>query len=420
MSFSNDERLALISTVSSTAIPPPSGAIAIMNSDSTDTNAADAHPGTFRQCWSQSLAGIRPVGVALVSRGGSYIAYVADNITPQIRAYRLTLASTSVIFTADTTLDIALPNPALAYDIAKGPPDSATGDVNTLFVTAGTTFNNAVAATPAAPVVNDANTDYLYRIDISTTPATVVAVTDPSLSGPTDIEVSPDGGQLWIANYSGNSVSVFNNANPPTLIQNITGITSPLDIAITPESIRVFIVQHTLNNLAVIRYQDRSVDPRSPAVLAGTSPFGPLSLLKCVDVSSDSRTICITADGSPGAPPIGGGMYTAYNPNDTTTSIIIPVGANPPGSPPAYALFTGPLTEGATVGLSQWDVRFPKKFTPSGSAGSGSGHLCTIGLAQENSSKTRGSFNLIVLVSALAFLLSAYLFVRRYGIGGRN
>ena len=169
-------------------------------------------------------------------------------------------------------------------------------------------------------------------INSATNTVTGTFTTNPSLTGkPGWMVISPDGTELYVSNYSLNSVSVIN-----TLTGNITATiptgTNPVTLTISPDGSRVYVVNESSFNVSVINTATNAVILTIPVYIFPTGS----------SITSDGSELCVTNSNS--------GTVSIINTANNTVSIPVPVGATPncygnfitpsgcPGTPVTYTI----------------------------------------------------------------------------------
>jgi len=103
----------------------------------------------------------------------------------------------------------------------------------------------------------------------------VLAVVDPTVTvglGPIGIDINAAGTRAYVANNSGNTVSVIDTTPlTPTVVATVPGLSAPIDVAVTPDGLRVFVTNSGNNTVSVIDTTTNSIT--GPAINVGPSPF---------------------------------------------------------------------------------------------------------------------------------------------------
>ena len=87
-------------------------------------------------------------------------------------------------------------------------------------------------------------------------------------SSPNGVAVSPDGSRVYVANYSGNSVSVINTSTNGVVTVGV-GYSPYGGVAVSPDGSRVYVVNYSGSSVGVISTSTNTV---VATVSVGSSP----------------------------------------------------------------------------------------------------------------------------------------------------
>jgi len=106
------------------------------------------------------------------------------------------------------------------------------------------------------------------------------------LASPVGVAVSPDGSRVYVANYYGGSVSVIDTSNN-TVVATVTGLSYPYGVAVTPDGARVYVANNGSGSVSMISTGTNTV--------VGTVTVG--SNHTSVAVSPDGYSVYVTNRG---------------------------------------------------------------------------------------------------------------------------
>jgi YVTN family beta-propeller protein len=118
------------------------------------------------------------------------------------------------------------------------------------------------------------------------------------------VAVSPDGSHVYVANNSGDSVSVINTSNN-TVVATVTGLSGPAAVAVSPDGSRVYVTNQGGNSVSVINTSDNTV---VATVTVGSNPSG-------VEVSPDGSRVYVANNG-------GGSVSVINTSNNTVVATV--------------------------------------------------------------------------------------------------
>jgi YVTN family beta-propeller protein len=179
----------------------------------------------------------------------------------------------------------------------------------------------------------------------------------PVGDGPIGVAIAPNGAFAYVANNSGNSVTVIDNTtNPPTPSATITGFNGPVDVAITPNSAFAYVTNGSGSTVSVIDTASNSIIGLPIAV--GANPFEiaitpngtkayvanhGTTTVSVIDLATNLAPTAITVGSSPNGvavSPDGTSVYVSNSGSNTvsvidtagdTVSATVPVGSTPIG-----------------------------------------------------------------------------------------
>jgi YVTN family beta-propeller protein len=152
------------------------------------------------------------------------------------------------------------------------------------------------------------------------TNAVTATINLPSGAGPGFLAITPDGTRAFVANQFNNTVSVV-DLNTRTVVATITGLSSPQGVAITRDGTRAYVTNNGNGTVTVINVGNNTI--LGTVASAGTSPVG-----IAIDPESQQAYVADAAAGSTGVKVVGvhnGGSLLTVDPGTD----LVSNGSNP-------------------------------------------------------------------------------------------
>ena len=187
-----------------------------------------------------------PGGATCTTGGG--LSCVVSGLT-NATGYTFTVTATNSTGTgpASTPSDVVFP---------FGPPGAPYGASASAWVQRATVYWNPPSANNGEPVtgytVTATDVTNSTRGGQTCSPGSSAGTSYISVgSTPFGAATNPNGSQVWVPNYSSNTVSVI-STNSNTVIANVAVGSSPYAVAINPQGTYAYVVNYSSNNVSVI------------------------------------------------------------------------------------------------------------------------------------------------------------------------
>jgi gliding motility-associated-like protein len=222
---------------------------------------------------------------------------------------------------------------------------SGTGDIP-LF----TAVNNGNSAVTATITVTPSSVQYAYianfngnTVSVFDIAANTIIATIPVGSNPVGVSISPDGKRVYVTNEQSNTVSVIDATNRTVTATIPVGV-FPYGLAVSPDGKKVYVANDISNTVSVISTETNAVtatiDVSSGAGDISISPDGskvyvsnnlePSGIVSVIDAATNAVVSRITVGSGPEGivvSPDGGQVYTANNGSNNVSVVNTANGA---------------------------------------------------------------------------------------------